>query len=71
MSPSMCQCQSGAPSSVGCTSDTTSAAAAFMPRYALTLFIYGVIPFNVVKGLALSLVTFLLYKPLSPLLHDR
>ena len=28
-----------------------------------TLFIYGVIPFNVVKGLALSLVTFLLYKP--------
>ena len=36
-----------------------------------TLFIYGVIPFNVVKGLALSLVTFLLYKPLSPLLHDR
>ena len=36
-----------------------------------TLFIYGVIPFNVVKGLALSLVTFILYKPLSPLLHDR
>lgn len=36
-----------------------------------TLFIYGVIPFNLVKGLALALVTFLLYKPLSPLLHDR
>lgn len=36
-----------------------------------TLFIYGVIPFNLVKGLALSLVTFILYKPLSPLLHDR
>ena len=36
-----------------------------------TLFIYGVIPFNLVKGLALSLVTFILYKPMSPLLHDR
>ncbi len=36
-----------------------------------TLFIYGVIPFNAVKGLALALVTFILYKPLSPLLHDR
>ena len=36
-----------------------------------TLFIYGVIPFNLVKGLALSLVTFILYKPLSPLLHDK
>ena len=35
-----------------------------------TLFIYGVIPFNVVKGLILSFVTFLIYKPLSPLLHD-
>lgn len=36
-----------------------------------TLFIYGVIPFNIVKGLALALATFALYKPLSPLLHDR
>lgn len=35
-----------------------------------TLFIYGVIPFNIVKGLLLSLVTFLIYKPLSPMLHD-
>ena len=35
------------------------------------LLLYGVVPFNLVKGGVLTVVTFLLYKPLSPLLHDR
>ena len=34
------------------------------------LFIYGVIPFNLVKGAVISVITFLIYKPLSRLLHD-
>ena len=35
----------------------------------LLLFFVG--PFNLVKGLAVSLVTFLIYKPLSPILHEK
>ena len=36
-----------------------------------TLLIYFVAPFNLVKGIAVSVVTFLIYKPLSPVLHVR
>lgn len=35
------------------------------------LLLFFVAPFNLVKGLAISLVTFLIYKPLSPLLHSK
>jgi riboflavin transporter FmnP len=34
-----------------------------------TLVVIAVLPFNIVKGLACSLVTFLLYKHVSPILH--
>ena len=34
------------------------------------LFLF-VAPFNLVKGLAISLVVFLIYKPLSPVLHGK
>lgn len=34
-----------------------------------TYIIYAVIPFNVIKAIAICLATGLLYKPLSPLLH--
>ena len=34
-----------------------------------TLVFYAVIPFNLVKGMAVSLLTFLLYKRISPLMH--
>ena len=36
-----------------------------------TLLLYFVAPFNLVKGLAVSLITFLIYKPLSPILHEK
>lgn len=29
------------------------------------------VPFNLIKGAALTIITFLIYKPLSPILHDR
>ncbi len=29
------------------------------------------VPFNLIKGAALTVITFLIYKPLSPILHDR
>ena len=29
------------------------------------------IPFNLIKGAALTVVTFLIYKPLSPILHEK
>ena len=35
------------------------------------LLLFFVAPFNLVKGLAVSLVTFLIYKPLSPILHGK
>ena len=35
------------------------------------LLLLFVAPFNLVKGFAVSLVTFLIYKPLSPLLHKE
>ncbi|SNX53094.1 ECF transporter S component [Thermoanaerobacterium sp. RBIITD] len=34
-----------------------------------TLISYGIFPFNILKGLVLSLITFLIYKKLSPMLH--
>jgi riboflavin transporter len=34
-----------------------------------TYIVYAVVPFNIIKCLAVCLVTGLLYKPLSPLLH--
>lgn len=34
-----------------------------------TLVLYGIVPFNLLKGLLVSLVTVLIYKRLSPVLH--
>ncbi len=34
-----------------------------------TLVLYAVVPFNIVKGLLVSIITMLIYKRLSPLLH--
>lgn len=34
-----------------------------------TLILFAVVPFNIIKGIVTSLVTLLLYKKLSPLLH--
>ena len=36
-----------------------------------TLLFWFVAPFNLVKGLVISLVAFLIYKPLSPVLHGK
>lgn len=35
------------------------------------LILFATIPFNLLKGIVLSLATLLLYKRLSPLLHDK
>jgi riboflavin transporter FmnP len=34
-----------------------------------TLVLYGVIPFNLIKGILISIVTLLIYKRISPILH--
>ena len=34
-----------------------------------TLLFYGITPFNLFKGALVSVLTFLIYKPLSPMLH--
>lgn len=34
-----------------------------------TLILYGIIPFNLIKGAAISLIMMLIYKKISPLLH--
>jgi len=34
-----------------------------------TLIIFGVIPFNLIKGILVSIVTLLIYKRISPILH--
>lgn len=34
-----------------------------------TLVSYGIFPFNILKGLVISFVTYLVYKKLSPMLH--
>lgn len=34
-----------------------------------TLVLYGIVPFNLLKGVIVSLVTVLIYKRLSPILH--
>lgn len=36
-----------------------------------TLVLFAVVPFNLVKGVAVSALTFLLYKRISPLLHKN
>ncbi|MCK9478972.1 MAG: ECF transporter S component [Firmicutes bacterium] len=35
----------------------------------MTLTLYGITPFNILKGILLSAITMLIYKPLSPILH--
>ena len=34
-----------------------------------TLVLYGIVPFNIVKGIILSILTLVLYKRISPILH--
>ena len=34
-----------------------------------TLVLYAVVPFNLLKGIVVSALTFLLYKRISPLMH--
>ncbi|MCR4431026.1 MAG: ECF transporter S component [Tepidanaerobacteraceae bacterium] len=34
-----------------------------------TLVVYGILPFNIIKGILLTIATALIYKRLSPLLH--
>ena len=34
-----------------------------------TLVVYSILPFNIVKGIMVTLVTVLIYKKLSPILH--
>lgn len=34
-----------------------------------TLILYGIIPFNIFKGVIISVITVLIYKKLSPILH--
>ena len=36
-----------------------------------TLVLFAVVPFNLLKGLVVSLLTFLLYKRISPILHKN
>lgn len=36
-----------------------------------TLVLYGIVPFNIVKGIIVSMVTILIYKRVSPLLKKR
>lgn len=36
-----------------------------------TLVFYAVVPFNLLKGIVISFITFLLYKPLSPMIHAQ
>lgn len=36
-----------------------------------TLVVFAVVPFNLVKGVLVSLLTFLLYKRISPILHKQ
>lgn len=36
-----------------------------------TLILYGIVPFNLFKGIVVSVLTLLIYKRVSPLLHKR
>jgi riboflavin transporter FmnP len=36
-----------------------------------TLILYGIVPFNLFKGIVISVLTLLIYKRVSPLLHKR
>ena len=36
-----------------------------------TLVLFAVVPFNLLKGIVVSLLTFLLYKRISPILHKN
>ncbi|MDI3534090.1 MAG: riboflavin transporter [Thermosediminibacterales bacterium] len=35
-----------------------------------TLVVIGILPFNIIKGAMICIITFLLYKKLSPILHE-
>lgn len=35
----------------------------------ITLLLYGITPFNILKGTIISIITLFIYKPLSPILH--
>ena len=35
----------------------------------LTLILYGITPFNILKTLGISIITMLMYKKVSPILH--
>ena len=47
--------------------------AAFIPfiQTKLDVVLWNAIPFNLLKGLMISLVTMLIYKPLTPILKGR
>lgn len=36
-----------------------------------TLIAFGIVPFNLIKGIIVSLIVLLIYKPLSPILHKN
>ena len=36
-----------------------------------TLVLFAVVPFNLLKGVVLCVLTYIIYKPLSPILHGR
>ena len=36
-----------------------------------TLVLFAVVPFNLLKGILVSFITFLLYKRISPILHKN
>ena len=37
--------------------------------YALWMVLFAVVPFNLLKGVVVSAITFVLYKRISPILH--
>ncbi len=39
------------------------------PAAKLSLILYGITPFNAIKGVIISIITLFIYKPLSPILH--
>lgn len=47
----------------------------FLPLYgikdAFPALLYGIIPFNLIKGVLVSVLTFLMYKSVSPILHKE
>lgn len=47
----------------------------FLPLYgikdAFPALVYGIIPFNLIKGALVSVITFVIYKSVSPILHKE